>query len=88
MKLITYTLTPEGEIPAYVVTGGQFPVPNNLESPQDYTLVGWATDDAPEDEIIDIKTYLIEIGAETWTNPEGEPMDIDLLVAAIQSIGE
>lgn len=88
MKLITYTLTPEGEIPAYIVNGGQFAVANNLESPQDYTLVGWATNDAPEDEIIDLKNYLIEIGAETWTNPEGEPIDIDALVTVIMSLGE
>jgi hypothetical protein len=42
MKLIKYTLTPEGTIPEYVVDGGYLAVANSGASPQDLDLVGVA----------------------------------------------
>lgn len=48
MKVITYTLTPEGTIPDYIIDGGQFPVENNKDFPQNLDLVGAAMDNAPE----------------------------------------
>ena len=48
MKLIKYTLTPEGTIPEYVVDGGYLAVANSGASPQDWDLVGVANDDAPQ----------------------------------------
>ena len=48
MKVIIYTLTPEGTIPNYVIDGGQFPVENNKDFPQNLDLVGAAMDSALE----------------------------------------
>ena len=45
MKLVTYTLNEDGTIPVSVLDGGYVPIANNLESPQDVTLVGYAEDD-------------------------------------------
>ena len=49
MKLIVYTLTPEGTIPEYVTYGGYLAWENSGTSPQNLNLVGVATDDAPQD---------------------------------------
>ena len=49
MKVIIYTLTPEGTIPNYVIDGGQFPVENNKDFPQNLDLVGAAMDNALEE---------------------------------------
>ena len=49
MKVITYTLTPEGTIPNYIINGGQFPVENNKDFPQNLDLVGAAMDNALEE---------------------------------------
>ena len=48
MKLIKYTLTPEGTVPEYVVDGGYFAVKNNGVWPQDLDLIGIANDSATE----------------------------------------
>ena len=48
MKLIKYTLTPQGTIPEYVTDGGYFAVANGGASPQDLDLVGVANDVAPQ----------------------------------------
>jgi len=48
MKLIKYTLTPEGTIPEYVTDGGYLPVENQNAWPQELDLVGVATNDAPQ----------------------------------------
>lgn len=46
MKLIVYTLNTDGTIPSYVTDGGYLPWSNGGVSPQDWDLVGVATDDA------------------------------------------
>lgn len=47
MKIVEYTLNSDGTIPSFIIDGGNFPVPNGNASPQDWTLIGLATDDAP-----------------------------------------
>jgi hypothetical protein len=49
MKLIKYTLTPEGTIPEYVTDGGYLAFENNNAWPQNLDLVGVANDDAPQE---------------------------------------
>ena len=49
MKVTTYTLNADGTIPEFVTEGGAFPLANDNDSPQDWTLVGVCTDDAPGD---------------------------------------
>jgi len=48
MKLIIYTLLPNGTVPEYVVDGGYLACANNNTSPQDLDLIGVATDDAEQ----------------------------------------
>jgi len=67
MKVVEYTLTANGEVPSFVIDGGYFGVPNGNSPPQDWTLIGVATDDAPgvvyatEQELAD---HLTVIGAD------------------------
>lgn len=57
MKLVKYTLTEEGTQPEWIdgsiISGGQFPRANELDSPQDWTMIGVATDAPAEIETID-----------------------------------
>jgi hypothetical protein len=48
MKLIIYTLLPNGTVPEYVVDGGYLACANNNTSPQDLDLIGVATDNAEQ----------------------------------------
>jgi hypothetical protein len=48
MKLVKYTLTEEGAVPTYVVDGGHLVIANDKPWPQNYDLIGVATDSAPE----------------------------------------
>jgi hypothetical protein len=48
MKLIVYTLNPDGSIPDYVIDGGCLVWANGGVSPQDYDLVGIAKDEAEQ----------------------------------------
>lgn len=64
MKLIKYTLTSEGRTPEWVdgsiISGGQFPRANGLDSPQDWTMIGVGTDGTPADiETIDSYNELL-----------------------------
>jgi hypothetical protein len=43
-KIVRYTLTRDGKIPAGIVDGGMFAVPNGGRPPQDYDLIGIAED--------------------------------------------
>ena len=52
MKLIIYTLLPDGTIPEYVIDGGYLACNNNNASPQDLDLIGVATDNAQQTEFI------------------------------------
>lgn len=48
MKLVIYALNADGTIPNYITDGGYLASANNNPSPQDYDLVGVATNDAPQ----------------------------------------
>ena len=58
MKLIKYTLTPEGTIPEYVTDGGYLHLDNNNAWPQNLDLVGVANDDAPQEGFADKEALL------------------------------
>lgn len=60
MKVISYQLTPEGKIPDYVVDGGYFAIPSESSSPQDWWLLGVATNEAPESEITSLEGYFTD----------------------------
>jgi len=51
MKVVVYTLTDKGEVPSYIIDGGYFAKANELSSPQDFDLVGLASDEATELEL-------------------------------------
>lgn len=79
MKLITYTLEPDGTIPAYVLDGGYYSTPNAGQSPQDWTLVGVAVDEAPGTVLADaaaVQAYLVSIGGESWVDEDEQPVDL------------
>jgi hypothetical protein len=59
MKIIKYTLNENGTIPDYIIDGGYFSVQNDLPQPQDFDLVGVASDDAPQQEFLN-KNELLE----------------------------
>lgn len=86
MKLIVYTLTPNGLTPGYVVDGGYYAVPNGGTSPQDYDMIGLANMFAPEPEIASVREYLVSIGSEDWQDDEGKPFDLDTAVASLESL--
>jgi hypothetical protein len=70
MKIATYVLNFDGTVPDFVIDGGYFASATDVPSPQDWTLVGFVTDDAPIDKFTSLKdfvVYLESIGAESWT---------------------
>lgn len=84
MKVIVYNLNEDGTIPEYVIDGGYFSHANENPSPQDWDLVGVAEDDSPGTTISDqaaLKTYLISIGGDSWTDEDGNPINLDDAVA-------
>jgi len=73
MKVTTYTLNADGTIPDFVDNGGYFPDANDNDSPQDWTLVGVCTDDAPGDAMTEAElvTY-VEAFSPVFVNPEDD----------------
>jgi hypothetical protein len=69
MKVTTYTLNADSSIPEFVTEGGMFPLANDNDSPQDWTLVGVCTDDAPGDAMTEAElvTY-VEAFSPLFTN--------------------
>jgi len=63
MKLVKYTLTEEGTTPEWIdgsiISGGQFPRANDLESPQDWTMIGVANEVPEGVETIDSHADLL-----------------------------
>jgi len=70
MKVTTYTLNADGTIPEFVDNGGYFPDSREGDSPQDWTLVGVCTDDAPGDAMTEAQlvTY-VEGFSPVFTDP-------------------
>ena len=73
MKVTTYTLNADGTIPEFVDNGGYFPDSRVGDSPQDWTLVGVCTDDAPGDAMTEAQlvTY-VEGFSPVFVNPEDD----------------
>jgi len=74
MKMIKYTVTPEGTVPDYVVDGGYFACENSNTSPQNYDIVGAATDAATEESFANEATLLEYLQEKNFTykNPHTE----------------
>lgn len=88
-KIITYTLEADGTVPVYILDGGYFPTPSGDASPQDWLLVGAAVDSAPGEGFADaaaIEGYLVSIGGESWTKPDGTPVNLAAQAAALWSL--
>lgn len=58
MKVIVYTLNPDGTVPEYVVDGGYLPVSNLNKSPQDLDLIGIALDSAEQPGFNDMQSLI------------------------------
>lgn len=48
-KVVIYTLESDGTVPDFVLDGGYFPCAKASNPPQDWSLVGIAADNAPND---------------------------------------
>ena len=67
MKIIKYTLTPEGKVPEYVIDGGYLPANNNGISPQDLDLIGVTKNSAPENSFANEAALLTYIQDKNFT---------------------
>lgn len=86
MKLTTYTLNFDGSVPEYVNDGGYFPAATAEPSPQDWVMIGVATDGAPGEafENVDaLEAYLLSIGADSWLDPQHQPLNVAEQAAAL-----
>jgi len=73
MKVTTYILNSDGTIPTYVLNGGYFPDVRVGDSPQDWTLVGVCSDDAPGDSMTEAGLIAyVEGFSPTFIDPETE----------------
>jgi len=79
MIIAKYVLNPDGTVPWFVVDGGYFPDTREGTSPQDWTLVG-VVDPASMmtgfADVAELTAYLVSIGGDTWTDIDGEPVDV------------
>lgn len=82
MKIVEYTLNADGTIPDSIVDGGYFAVSNGLPSPQDWTFMGVADDDAlfssfaTEQDFLD-KLSAISVGWVYHSHSEDKPEPFD-----------
>lgn len=87
MKVIKYTLDIDGTIPKNIIDGGYFPVPSELESPQDYYLVGIAESYSREPEFLteqELIDYLNQSEV-SWIDADGNDRDLDAEVSELFS---
>lgn len=68
MKLVIYNLNTDGTIPNYITDGGYLASNNNNPSPQDYDLVGVATNDAPQTAIASEAALLAYCQSKNFTD--------------------
>lgn len=82
-KIIKYTLNEDGTVPEFVLNGGYLADPRTGPSPQDWTLVGLATDEAPGEVLptrSDLMDYILDLGGAEWKDPiDDSPVDLDAL---------
>ena len=86
MKLIKYTLTADGTIPDYVIDGGYLAVSNDKITPQDYDLIGVATDEASEAGFAteaDLLEYSQDLDLHFTDLLTDEPIPLSIVVAQI-----
>jgi hypothetical protein len=86
MKLIVYTLNTDGTIPNYVIDGGYIPWGNGSTSPQDWDLVGVATDDAEQTGFVNeaaLLAYVVSKGFEFKNPITEEVMAPETVVSSI-----
>lgn len=85
-----YRLNADGTVPGYVIDGGYFAHGAEGAAPQDWDLVGVTTAEAPGTPFADVaalQSYLVSIGGESWTDPDGEPLDLAAQAAAMWARG-
>lgn len=83
-----YRLNSDGTVPDYVIDGGYFPHSAEGPAPQDWDLLGVTTEEAPGTPFADVdalEAYLVSIGGESWTNPDGSPVDLAAQAAVMWS---
>ena len=88
MKMIKYTLNSDGTIPDYVADGGYLAKSNGSASPQDYDLIGVATDAAPQTGYANEAALLqyAEDSEFVFTNPTTEEViPLETVVSSIWS---
>jgi len=88
MKMIKYTLNSDGTIPDYVTDGGYLAKSNGSASPQDYDLIGVATDAAPQTGYANEAALLqyAEDSEFVFTNPTTEEViPLETVVSSIWS---
>ena len=79
MIIAKYVLNPDGTVPWFVTEGGYFPDTREGTSPQDWTLVGVVDPASMMTGFADVEeltAYLVSIGGNTWTDIDGEPVDV------------
>jgi hypothetical protein len=86
MKLIIYTLNSDGTVPDYVIDGGYWPFENNKISPQDFDLVGVATESAPQEGFANEAALLTYGNTKSFSLLDPitqEPIPVEILAAEL-----
>ena len=86
MKLIKYTLTADGTIPHYVIDGGYLAVSNDKITPQNWDLIGVATDEASEVGFAteaDLLEYAQDLDLHFTNSLTNEPVSLEIIVGQI-----
>jgi len=86
MKIIKYTLNSDGTIPNYVTDGGYLAVSNSNSTPQDWDLIGVATDEASEVEFAteaDLLEYAQDLDLHFTNSLTNEPVSLEVIVGQI-----
>ena len=88
MKIIKYTLEADGTIPNYVTDGGYLAATNNNPTPQNWDLIGVATDEASEFEFStesDLLQYAQGLDLHFTNLLTNEPIPFEIVVGDIWS---
>ena len=86
MKLIVYTLNTDGTIPSYVTDGGYLSWSNGGTSPQDWDLVGVATDDAEQTGFVNEAALLAYVQEKNFVFKDALTEEVIPLETVISSI--
>ena len=86
MKIIKYTLNADGTIPNYIIDGGYLAVSNNNPTPQDWDLIGVATDEASEVGFAteaDLLQYAQGLDLQFINSINDEPISLEIVIGEI-----